>query len=225
MSGKGRRLGIAAVVVGLVGVVLALGSIGYARYSYEAHVISSRSMAPTYTPGDRIFAERVDGGEVRRGDVVLFSEPERYPEIAYVMQRVIGVGGDRVVCCTGEGPGSRLIVNGKPSPEPYVNGDDANGMRKSYDVTVPKGRLFLLGDNRSDAWDARFFESDHGGTVAESAVRSRVTDDRTIPVVFGTAIIAGAVLALVGLGLGIAAFVGRRRKTVPVAHQPVQPVQ
>ncbi|WP_327694415.1 signal peptidase I [Streptomyces sp. NBC_00459] len=226
MSGKGRGLRVAAVVVGLVGVVLALGSLAYGRSSYEAFSISSTSMAPTYEPGDRIFAERVDGSEVRRGDVVLFSSPERYPEIRIVMQRVIGVAGDRVVCCTGEGSGARLSVNGKPLPEPYVKGGDADGVRRPYDVTVPKGRLFLLGDNRVDSIDSRFFESDHGGTVAESAVRNRVTDDYTIPVVFGTAIIAGAVLALIGLGLGIAAFVVRRRQgAVPVEPGPVQQVR
>ncbi|WP_371659398.1 signal peptidase I [Streptomyces sp. NBC_00280] len=226
MSGKGRGLRVAAVVVGLVGVVLGLGSIGYARVSYQAFTISSHSMAPTYELGDRVISERVDGGGVRRGDIVLFSAPERYQFSGNVMQRVIGVGGDRVVCCTGEGSGARLSVNGKPLPEPYVKGGDADGVRRPYDVTVPKGRLFLLGDNRADSLDSRFFASDHDGTVPESAARDRVTGQYTIPVVIGTAVIAGVVLALVGLGLGIAAFVVRRRQgAVPVAPGPVQQVR
>ncbi|MFI1352354.1 signal peptidase I [Streptomyces sp. NPDC020898] len=227
MSGKGRGLGIASVVVGLVGVMLALGSFMYARSSYEAFVISSTNMEPTYTPGDRIVSEPIDGSEVRRGDVVALSAPERYQGSTSVIQRVIGVGGDRVVCCTGEGPEARLSVNGKPVPEPYVNGGDADGLRKSYDVTVPERRLFLLGDHRADSIDSRFFPSDHDGTVAESAVRGRVIDGQTIPVVIGTAVIAGLVLALVGLGLGIAAFVlgRRRRRAVPVAPRPVEQVQ
>ncbi|MEW2114755.1 signal peptidase I [Streptomyces sp. NPDC005474] len=232
MAGKGRGLGIAAVVVGLVGVVLALGAFGYGRSAYGAATISSQSMVPTYTPGERVIYDRVDGGEVRRGDVVLFSAPDRYQSSVSVMQRVIGVGGDRVVCCTGEGTDARLTVNGKPVPEPYVNGGDANGMHgssyASYDVTVPKGRLFLLGDNRRDSLDSRFFASDHDGTVAESAVTGRMTGDYTMPIVVGTAVMAGVVLALVGLGLGIAASVVRRRRrggAVPVAPQPVQPVQ
>ncbi|MGW3109062.1 signal peptidase I [Streptomyces sp. NPDC001100] len=222
MSGKGRGLGVAAVLVGLLGVVLVLGSLVYARTSYGSATISSQSMSPTYRPGDRIFFEKVDGGEVRRGDVVVFSAPDRYGSSANVMQRVVGVGGDEVMCCTGSGTDARITVNGKPLSEPYVDQGDVDGVRKSYDVKVPKGRLFLLGDNRSNAMDSRFFASDHDGTVAESAVRGRVTDDRTTAFVIGSAAVGGVVLVLVGIGLGIAAFAVRRRRAVPVAPWPVQ---
>ncbi|PZG90594.1 signal peptidase I, partial [Streptomyces sp. NTH33] len=58
-------------------------------------------MSPTYEQGDRVIFERVDGSQVRRGDVVLFSAPDRYGFTSDVMKRVVGVGGDRVVCCTG----------------------------------------------------------------------------------------------------------------------------
>ncbi|MGR3872061.1 signal peptidase I [Streptomyces graminifolii] len=225
MSGKGRGLGVAAVVVGLLGVVLAVGAFAYGRGSYGSSTISSQSMAPTYEPGDRIIFERVDGGDVRRGDVVLFSAPDRYGFIASVMQRVVGVGGDRVVCCKGSGTAARITVNGKPLAEPYVKQGDVDGVHRTYDVTVPKGRLFLLGDNRANAMDSRFFATDHDGTVAESAVRGRVTDDRTVAAGIGVAVIGGFLLALVGICLGIAAFVVRRRqRAVPVAPWPVQRV-
>ena len=224
MSGKGRGLGVAAVVAGLLGVVLVIGSLAYARNSYGSSAISSQSMAPTYEPGDRIIYEQVDGSEVLHGDVVLFSAPDRYGFSASVMQRVVGVGGDRVVCCTGSGTAARITVNGKPLAEPYVKQGDVDGVHKTYDVTVPKGRLFLLGDNRANSMDSRFFASDHEGTVAESAVQGRVTEHRAMPVVIGSAVIAGVVLALVGIGLGIAAFVVRRRRATPVAPWPVQQV-
>ncbi|WP_427922063.1 signal peptidase I [Streptomyces sp. cg40] len=222
MSGKGRGLGVSAAVVGLLGVVLVLGSIVYARTSYGSSTGSSQSMLPTYKPGDRIFFDKVDGGEVRRGDVVVFSAPDHYGSSANVMQRVIGVGGDEVVCCTGSGTDARITVNGKPLSEPYVARGDVDGVHKTYDVKVPKGRLFLLGDNRANAMDSRFFASDHDGTVAESAVQGRVTDDRTAAVVIVSAAIGGVVLTLVGIGLGIAGFVVRRRKAAPVAPWPVQ---
>ncbi|MER6681843.1 signal peptidase I [Streptomyces olivaceoviridis] len=184
-------------------------------------------MEPTYQRGDRIVWERVDGSEVRRGDVVVFSMPGRYRAEGVFMQRVIGVGGDRVACCTTVGSEERVTVNGKPVREPYVYEGDADGVHRPYDVKVPQGRLFLMGDHRSDSMDSRFFAADHGGTVPVDAVRGRVTDDRTGPALLGTALLVGGLLVLTGAGLGIAAVVVRRRKapTVPPAPWPMQPAQ
>ncbi|MFE0514051.1 signal peptidase I [Streptomyces sp. NPDC058964] len=226
MTGKGRGLRIAAVVVGLLGVVLLSGAFAYARTAYGTSTVSSSSMSPAYEPGDRIFWERVDGDQIRRGDVVVFSSPERYHFSGVVMQRVIGVGGDRVACCTKAGSQERVTVNGKPIEEPYVSGGDADGVHRPYDVKVPRGRLFLLGDHRSNAMDSRFFTSDHDGTVSVSAVRGRVTEDRTGIALFGTAVILGGVLVLIGVGLGIGAWAVRRRATrvPPAPPWPTQPV-
>ncbi|SNX61642.1 signal peptidase I [Streptomyces sp. TLI_55] len=221
MSGKGRGLGIAAIVVGLVGLLLALGGVGYTRHAFGAATVSSESMTPTYGPGDRVMYERVDASEVRRGDVVMLSAPDRYHSDGLVMQRVIGVGGDRVKCCTGDGPGARITVNGKPLEEPYLkDGDVYGGFPMPYDVRVPEGRLFLLGDHRSSAADSRAFLADHGGTLPASAIKGRVLDGYTAPGVLGAAIIAGAVLVLVGVGLGIAALVVRRRARAAVPPAP-----
>ncbi|MFI9602564.1 signal peptidase I [Streptomyces sp. NPDC052043] len=219
MSGRGRGLGAAALVLGVVGLVLGFGSFGYARTAYGGSVVQGSSMSPTYVRGDRVFFERVDGTQVRRGDVVLFSAPDRYGFTADVMNRVIGVGGDHVVCCTGGGSGAQVSVNGKPLQEPYVKDGDADGADKAYDVTVPKGRLFLLGDYRANANDSRFFAADHGGTVPVSAVQGRVTQSHSALVLIVVGMLAGVVSVLVGLGLGIAALAVRRRKAVP----PVPP--
>ncbi|MGC9542616.1 signal peptidase I [Streptomyces sp. UG1] len=217
MAGKGRGLGIAAVVVGLVGVLLGLGGLAWARQGFGGSVVASDSMRPTYRPGDRIVFERVDGSDVRAGDVVLFSDPDRYGFDALVMERVIGVGGDRVACCEGNGADARVTVDGEPLEEPYLKGGEASGFgMPSYDVRVPEGRLFLLGDYRANARDSRAFLDDQGGTVPVSAVRGRVLDDFTVPAVLGTAIILGVVLVLVGVGLGIAAVVVRRRARAAV---------
>ncbi|MFF8728346.1 signal peptidase I [Streptomyces sp. NPDC015171] len=226
MARRGRGLGIAALVAGLLGVVLAGGAYGYGHDAYGTGTLPSRSMEPTHKRGERIFWERVDGSEVRRGDVVMFSLPERYGSGGVFMQRVIGVGGDRVACCTAVGTEERVTVNGEPLKEPYVLGSDADGVHRPYDVKVPRGRLFLLGDHRSDAMDSRFFAADQGGTVPVDAVRGRVTDDRTGPVLLGTALLVSAALVLTGIGLGIGFLVVRRRRApvVPPAPWPVQPV-
>lgn len=223
MYDRGRGLGIAAWVLGLVGLTLGVGGFVHGREAYGASIVRSSSMAPTYEPGDRIAFERVDGNAVRRGDVVLFSAPERYQFDAYVIERVVGVGGDHVVCCTGEGAKARLVVNGRPLAEPYVKDGDADGAHKAYDVTVPAGRLFLLGDHRANSRDSRFFTDDHGGTVPVSAVRGRILESPAVPALLGGAVLAGAVAVLVGIGLGIAWVVVRRRRRVPpVPPWPVQ---
>ncbi|MFG2128438.1 S26 family signal peptidase [Streptomyces sp. NPDC048751] len=128
--------------------------------------------------------ERMHGDEVRQGNVVLYSAPERFQSDGGVMHRVIGVGGDHSVCCARE--------------------------------KVPEGRLFVLGDHRANAMDSRLFADDHEGTVPVGAVKGRVTDDVMVPVLLGLAGLLGGVVALAGLGLGIAALVVRRRRPVPV---------
>jgi signal peptidase I len=194
-----------------LGLLLLVGAVVHTRSGFTGVTQASESMAPTYEVGDRLFLERVGGDEVRRGDVVLVSAPERYAGLS-VVQRVVGVGGDRVVCCRGEGSEERITVNGKPLEEPYVREGVTDGTHRPYEVTVPPGRLFLLGDNRGNARDSRFFPEDHGGTLPAGAVRARVLDDRTPLVVSVVAAAAGLVLALTGLGFGIAALVARRRR-------------
>ncbi|MEU1201784.1 signal peptidase I [Streptomyces sp. NPDC005813] len=213
---KGRGLTITAWVLGPLGLLLVLGSFLAARTAFTTAEVRSDSMAPTYTVGERLVFERIDGSEVRRGDVVLFRSPERYSFSDSVLQRVIGVGGDRVVCCDGEGADERITVNGKPLDEPYVKDGIADGTHQRYDVKVPEGRLFLLGDHRVNSRDSRFFPDDHGGTVPAGAVQARVTEDRALPLALAGAGVLGVPVALAGVGFGIAAFVVRRRaRAVP----------
>jgi len=76
------------------------------------------------------------------------------------IKRVIGVGGDHVVCCDALG---RITVNGHPLDEPYVY-PGAKPSDSAFDVTVPAGRLWVMGDHRNDSADSRFHLNDgeHG---------------------------------------------------------------
>jgi signal peptidase I len=213
---KVRKLGVAAGVLGPLGLLLVIGSVVGLWTGYHGSTVGSDSMAPTYAEGQRLVYERVDGTRVRRGDVVLFTAPERYGFDGPVMERVIGVGGDRIVCCTGEGARERLTVNGKRLDERYVADGIADGLHRPYDVKVPEGRLFLLGDHRLNSRDSRFFADDHGGTVPVGSVRGRVTGDYTAPVLLGVGALVGILAGLTGLGLGIAALALRQPKPVPV---------
>lgn len=74
------------------------------------------------------------------------------PADEHLIKRVIGVSGDRVVCCDAEG---RLSVNGAPIVEPYVSPGDAPSALR-FDITVPQDALWVMGDHRSDSKDSRY---------------------------------------------------------------------
>lgn len=210
MRRAGRGLLITGAVLAVLGIVLTAGALWTVRSGYTTVTLRSESMEPTYAPGHRVLIAKTGGEKTRRGDVVLFSMPSRYGGEA-VMKRVIGLGGDHVVF-----DGTRLTVNGTPLKEPYLKGAEVDGGHGPYDVKVPAGRMFLLGDNRGNSNDSRYFSGEDSGTVPVTAVRGQALDDATVPMVLGLGAILGVVLALAG---AVCALVGgltrRRRATVP----------
>ncbi|MET8013426.1 signal peptidase I [Streptomyces sp. NPDC005271] len=152
-----------------IGCVLFLGGFAWGAVLYKPYTVPTDSMAPTIGKGDRVLAQRIDGGEVRRGDVVVFQD-EIWGALPMV-KRVVGVGGDKVVCCDKQG---RLSVDGKVLEEPYLQAHEPASMTQ-FSTTVPKGRLFLMGDHRSDSLDSRVHLTDSShGAVPRGAVTARV---------------------------------------------------
>ncbi|GGV11183.1 signal peptidase I [Streptomyces filipinensis] len=163
----GGRLSGLAVALGLL---LFLGGFGWAAVSYRPYTVPTSSMTPTIDTGDRVLAQKVDGGEVKRGDVVVF-EDKSWVTGAKVVKRVVAVGGDTVSCCTD----GKLTVNGKQIDEPYLPKGSLAENKKIPTVTVPEGRLFLLGDERQGSLDSSAHLTDAAkGTVSRDAVTARV---------------------------------------------------
>ncbi|MET8829119.1 signal peptidase I [Streptomyces sp. NPDC004610] len=168
--GAGGRTGqvLSGLAVAL-GLVLFLGGFGWAAVVYRPYTVPTGSMAPTIGVGDRVLAERVDGDDVRRGDVVVFRD-DTWAD-APVLKRVVAIGGDTVACCTD----GELTVNGTRIDEPYLPGGEAAEVADFPTVTVPEGRLFLLGDERHGSLDSTAHLTDAAsGTVAREAVTARV---------------------------------------------------
>jgi signal peptidase I len=112
--------------------------------------VSSNSMSPTFRAGDQLLVQKFGGRahHPRRGDVIAFDLPGTSD---LVIKRVVGLAGDSIGIADGV-----LVVNGKPLRESFV---DYNLTDATYfgPVHVPAGRVFVLGDNRSDSIDSRTF--------------------------------------------------------------------
>jgi signal peptidase I len=165
-----------AACAGLVAVVLATGAMGTAS-------VVSPSMAPSYDVGSKLLTTRVGAGDPARGDVVVFTVPDSWQEAAAVsdadltsglmVKRVVAIGGDHVVCCA---LGGHLVVNDEVLDEPYLAAPPENMSNPTYDVTVPAGHLWLLGDNRRRSFDSRAMHArdPDAGFVPVDAVRALV---------------------------------------------------
>ena len=155
-----RRAGGLRWLRDLVVIVLIalLVSWGVRTFLVRSFFIPSASMEQTLLIGDRILVNELVPGvmDLHRGDVVVFEDPGGWlaaGEGDDLVKRVIGLPGDTVSCCDSEG---RLRVNGEPLDEPYLNvpeGDPAS--LTPFDVTVPDGALWVMGDNRERSADSR----------------------------------------------------------------------
>ncbi|MFB6628900.1 signal peptidase I [Streptomyces sp. NPDC056362] len=172
-DGRGRLGSMLSGVAVAVGCVLFLGGFVWGAVLYQPYTVPTDSMTPTLAVGSKILAQRIDGDEVRRGDVVVFDDP--LWNSGPMVKRVAAVGGDTVACCDRDG---RLTVNGKPVDEPYLRpsiGGRIIASGQDFSVTVPEGNLFLLGDDRHTSLDSRSHMEEAGqGSVPRSTVLGRV---------------------------------------------------
>jgi signal peptidase I len=132
------------------------------RFVMQPFQIPSGSMEPGLRIGDRVLVNKLAyrfGAEPQRGDVVVFDGTGYFGDADYI-KRVVGVGGDHVVCCDKDG---RLEVNGRSVDESTFLYPGNSPSDVPFDVVVPDGTLFVLGDHRGDSSDSRDHLGSPGG--------------------------------------------------------------
>ncbi|WP_405619643.1 signal peptidase I [Streptomyces sp. NBC_00076] len=187
----------------LVGVAVLIALV-LKTFLVQAFVIPSGSMEQTIQIGDRVLVDKFTpwfGSKPERGDVVVFKDPGGWLQgeqpttkkddpivvkqvkegLTFIgllpsddekdlIKRVVGVGGDKVKCCDAQG---RVTVNGVPLTETYLYPGNAPSSTQ-FDITVPPGRLWVMGDHRANSADSRAHQdTDYGGTVSENSVVGR----------------------------------------------------
>jgi len=163
--------------------------------------IPSGSMENTLQINDRVAVNKVPffGKSIGRGDVVVFRDPDNWlpepyaadenkylskvkegfvavgvlpnPAKQYLVKRIIGIAGDKVECCS---KNKKLLINGVEIEEPYIfSGNSASDT--NFNVTVPEGKIWVMGDHRGASADSRFHQDDiNKGMVPISKVTGKV---------------------------------------------------
>jgi signal peptidase I len=187
-----RELPILIVIALLLAVIIK-------TFAIQAFWIPSGSMENTLEINDRVLVNKIvyHTRPIHRGDIVVFNgdgswDPGTVPVNGNIFQqfgegfasmfgfghpgdilikRVIGIPGDHVACCDAEG---RVTVNGVPlNEQSYLYPGSAPSLSR-FNIVVPRGRLWVMGDNRFYSDDSRDHQGDPGGgTVPESAVVGR----------------------------------------------------
>ncbi len=183
-------------------VVIALAvSLFIKTFLVQFFYIPSGSMENTLQIKDRVAVNKVPfiSKSIERGDVIVFRDPANWlpipaeeggnkvvkvlhealiaagvlpnPAKQFLVKRVIGVAGDHVVCCSKAG---NLLINGAETKEPYIFAGNKPS-EINFNVTVPEGKVWVMGDHRGASADSRYHQDDiNNGFVPVSKITGRV---------------------------------------------------
>jgi signal peptidase I len=171
---RGRGRGPTELVIMIV---VALLLAGLARtFVFQTFWIPSASMVPTLSVHDRILVQKAffSWRDAREGNIVVFRHPPLDhcpgPQNGDLVKRVIALPGQTIYSA-----GNGIFVNGRRLAEPYLPRYDPLGpaiphASRQHPYRVPPGELYLLGDNRSDSCDSRFWGPIQGSSIVGKVV-------------------------------------------------------
>jgi signal peptidase I len=165
-------------------------------FLFQTFLIPSESMDPTLAVGERVAVSKLatHTGDINRGDIVVFRDPgawlpgelgEGRSSISQflsrvgvlpqdtgqdLVKRIIGVGGDRIECCSADG---RIRVNGQVLTETYVD-PQVGSAQVFFNQVVPPGSYFVMGDNRDRSADSRYHLVEGTWAVPQDLVVGKV---------------------------------------------------
>lgn len=154
----------------LVGIVVFAIALAWLLRTFvvQPYEIPSSSMETTIMVDDKVFSEKVTYyfSDIQPGDIITFEDTEVPGRI--LIKRAIATGGQTIDLVDGF-----VRVNGKAVNEPYVNNKRTDPLTTtlvdiSYPYTIPEGQVWVMGDNRTNSKDSRYF-----GPVEESRVTGR----------------------------------------------------
>ena len=145
----------------LIFVVALAVMLGIRTFVHEPYVVPTGSMETTIEIGDQVFCQKLTtnfGNMPQAGDIVVFRNPEESSDHDVLVKRVIATAGQTIDMQDG-----KVLVDGVALDEDYTQGESyplanqAPGIQISYPYTVPEGCVWMMGDNRENSADSRYF--------------------------------------------------------------------
>jgi signal peptidase I len=211
---RGRHRGLRSALEWALVFIVAIGvAYGMRQYVVGTYFIPSASMEPTLMIGDRILVNKLSYHlhDIHRGDIVVFGRPpaeSSATEIKDLVKRVIGLPGETI----SSSADNQVLINGHPISQPWLSADARhNPGPPIVRQRIPPGDYFVMGDNRGNSEDSRFF-----GPIPKSIVVGHVVL-RFWPLgqfhYFGTISTMGVIVAVLAVAVLIALVawaIGRR---------------